>query len=422
MIFAIALVLVCAGVYFVTSIDWADRGRAATSEKSQPPASTVAASAVSAAGDSLPESAAPASPRQRRSNPRGILRSDVVPVVVAPVKKGEVPIFLSGIGTVQAYNTVNIESQVDGYIKSMNFVEGQDVKVGDPLVLIDPTTYEAKLDEAKGLKAKAQAELDNAKANLWRSEQLLAKDFSTQKAIDAATAQVGLYTAEIAQYEGQIKYAQAQLDFATIRSPINGRTGIRNVDPGNLIRTGSHTNIVTVVQLQPIYVIISLPAKELERNNVIAGLSDLPVYAFAENGVTPLGRGKVQTVNNMVSTSTGTINLKASFPNERFKLWPGDFVDCRVEVDRRRDGLTVPSAALRHGPTGDFVWTVLPNNTAEPKRVRVKQTLGDTTLIEQGLEGDEKVVVDGYYRLQVGSKVEITTPAKLEGPELSKAE
>ena len=227
-----------------------------------------------------------------------------MPVVVAPVKKGEVPIFLSGIGTVQAYNTVNIESQVDGYIKSMNFVEGQDVKVGDPLVLIDPTTYEAKLDEAKGLKAKAQAELENAKANLWRSEQLLAKDFSTQKAIDAATAQVGLYTAEIAQYEGQIKYAQAQLDFATIRSPINGRTGIRNVDPGNLIRTGSHTNIVTVVQLQPIYVIISLPAKELERNNVIAGLSDLPVYAFAENGVTPLGRGKVQTVNNMVSTST----------------------------------------------------------------------------------------------------------------------
>ena len=151
MIFAIALVLVCAGVYFVTSIDWADRGRAATSEKSQPPASTVAASAVPAAGDSLPESAAPASPRQRRSNPRGILRSDVVPVVVAPVKKGEVPIFLSGIGTVQAYNTVNIELQVDGYIKSMNFVEGQDVKVGDPLVLIDPTTYEAKLDEAKGL-------------------------------------------------------------------------------------------------------------------------------------------------------------------------------------------------------------------------------------------------------------------------------
>jgi len=409
MVLAVALMVFCAAIYFGSSLDWAGHGQAATSENSE---------AVSAP----PDARAIASPDQRpRNRPRGNLRPEVVPVTVVPVKKGEVPIYLSGIGTVQAYNTINLESQVDGYIKSMNFVEGQDVKIGDPLVIIDPKVYEARLEEAQGLKAKAQADLEDAKANLWRAQQLLAKDFATQKAIDTATAAVGRYTAEVAQYDGQIKYAQAQLDFATIRSPINGRTGIRNVDPGNLIRAGAHTNIVTIVQLQPIWVVISLPAKELERNNVAPGLSNLTVYAFAENGVTLLGRGKVQTINNMVNTATGTINLKASFPNERYKLWPGDFVDCKVVVDTRRDGLTIPTAALRHGPHGDFVWTVTPENTAQPKRVRVKQTLGDTTLIDLGLEGDEKVVVDGYYRLQVGSRVEITT-SRVEGPEASRTE
>jgi multidrug efflux system membrane fusion protein len=405
---AIALALVCAATYFLSSADWSERGEAATSV-SLPPSPT-------AAGSRIPETPFAYS----RNDERAPLRLDVVPVVVAPVKKGDVPIYLSGIGTVQAYNTIAVKSQVDGVIKSMNFQEGQDVKIGDPLVIIDPEVYEAALEEAKALKAKAEALLENAKSNFWRSQQLLAKDFATQRTMDEQAMLVAQYTAEIAQYEGKIRYAQAQLDYATIRAPINGRTGIRNVDPGNLIRAADNTTIVTVDQLQPIWVIISLPAKEIERNNITPGLSDLPAFAFAENGITPLGRGQIQTVDNKIDPSTGTVKFKASFPNEQLKLWPGDFVDCRVMVEKRRDGLTVPNVALRHGPNGDFVWTVAPNNTAQPKRVRVKQTLGDTTLIDEGLDGDEMVVVSGYNRLQVGSRVEITPASRSERPEISR--
>jgi membrane fusion protein, multidrug efflux system len=401
MILAVALVLVCAATYFGTSINWTERGQAAT-----PPA---AAPGVAANGSADNDGAGSASLGSDRRNLRRQLRPDTVPVVVAAVKKSEVPIYLSGIGTVLAYNTVDVKSQVDGVIKGMNFQEGQDVKIGDKLVLIDPDIYQAKLEEAKGLKAKAEALLENAKSNLWRDQQLLAKDFATQKQTDEQIALVGQYTAEIAQFDGQIKYAQAQLDFATIRSPINGRTGIRKVDPGNLIRAADNTNIVTITQLQPIYVIINVPAKELEGYDVTSGLSTLPALAYSENGVTLLGRGQVQTVNNMVNTQTGTINLKASFPNENYKLWPGDFVDCKIIVEKRRDGLTIPTAAVRHGPKGDFAWVVKPDNTAEMRRIKVKQTVGERTVIDFGLEADEKVVVEGYYLLQVGSRVEIVT-------------
>jgi multidrug efflux system membrane fusion protein len=408
-VLAVALVLVCAATYFGTAFDWTERGQAATPPANasiNPPPEGVAPDKSGAAN---PSSASLTPERRDNNNVRRPQRSDAVPVVVAPVKKSEVPVYLSGIGTVLAYNTIEVKSQVDGVIKGINFQEGQDVKIGDPLIIIDPDIYQAKLEEAKGLKAKAQALLENAKSNLWRDQQLLAKDFATQKQTDEQTALVGQYTAEIAQYDGQIKYAQAQLDFATIRSPINGRTGIRKVDPGNLIRAADNTTIVTLTQLQPIYVIITVPAKELESYDVTSGVSSLPALAYSENGTTLLGRGQVQTVNNMVNTTTGTINLKASFANEQYKLWPGDFVDCKIIVEKRRDGLSIPTAAVRHGPRGDYAWVVQPNSTVEMRRIKVKQTVGDRTLIDFGLDADEKVVVEGYYLLQVGSHVEIVT-------------
>lgn len=334
-------------------------------------------------------------------------RSRVVRVAVMPVRRGEVPIYLSGIGTVQAYYTVNLKSQVDGVILKMPFEEGQDVKAGDPVVIIDPQTYQAKLEQAQAAKMRATTQLENAKANLWRDQELLKHDYTTQKQTDRDQMLVEQYSADVAQYDAEIKYAQAQLDYATIRSPINGRIGIRNVDPGNLIRAADNTTLVTVVQLQPISVIITVAAKELERNNISLGLTNLPVVAYSENGVTPLGRGQVQTVNNTVDQTTGTIKLKASFGNEQYKLWPGDFVDCKVMVDRRNDGLTVPSAAVHHGPKGDFVWVIKPDNIAELRLVRVRQALGGTSLVEGNLQASENVVLDGYQRLQVGSRVEI---------------
>ena len=330
-----------------------------------------------------------------------------VPVVVAPVHQAEVPILLSGIGTVLAYYTVDAKALVDGIILKVNFQEGQDVKIGDPLVTIDPTPYEARVEQWQAAKKRAQAQLENAKTNLWRDQQLLSHNFATQKQTDATQELVDQYTADIAEDEAQIKFAQYQLDNTVLRSQINGRTGIRHVDPGNLIRAADNTNIVTVVQMQPISVIVTVPAKALAQAGISPGESDLTVYAYTQDGVTLLDTGKIFTVNNVVDPATGTIKLKANFPNERSKLWAGDFVDCKVVVGVRHDGLTVPTTAIHEGPKGSFVWVVAPDGTAQPRGVAVKQTTGDTALIDRGLQANEKVVVEGQFYLHAGARVNV---------------
>jgi multidrug efflux system membrane fusion protein len=349
-------------------------------------------------------------------------RGPTVRVVAAPVTEATVPILLSGIGTVIPYNTVDTKAQVDGVIMRLNFVEGDDVKIGDALVTIDPTPYEARVLQWQAKKQRATAQLENAKVNLWRDQQLLAKDFATQKQTDAETALVGQYTADIAEADAQIKFAQNQLDNTVIRSPINGRSGIRRVDPGNYIRAADNTNIVTVVQTQPISVIITVPATALSQAGVSSGMVELPVSAYAQDGTTLLDRGKVQVVNNVVDPATGTIKLKADFPNERNKLWPGDFVDCKVEVESRHDGLTIPAIAVQHGPKGDFVWVINEDSVAEPRPVRVKQILSETALIDRGLQVEEIVVTEGQYYLRSGSRVEVARELPGERPEAFSSE
>jgi multidrug efflux system membrane fusion protein len=386
---------------------WAERGQAAPGDAKSTQVNT-----------------APEAPRAKGAKSFEFAPSAAkpVPVVATTVRQGEVPIYLSGLGTVQAYYSVDVKSQVDGIIQRINFQEGQDVKAGDVLIILDPQQYEARLEEAQAKKARAVAQLENAKLNLTRNEELLKKDFATQKETDRTKMLVEQFTAEIAQYDADIKYAQTQLNFATIRSPINGRIGIRKVDPGNFIRVADNKTIVTIVQLQPISVIITLPAKSLQRTGVSIGQADLPVIAYAENGVTPLGRGTVQMVDNTVDPATGTIKVKASFANNQGRLWPGDFVDCRVIVEQRRDGLTIPTAAVRHGPRGDFVWLIEPDNTVKIRPVKVRQTLGGTSVIEVGLSADEKVVLDGYARLAPGSRVEIVPARTDDASRLSRVE
>jgi multidrug efflux system membrane fusion protein len=405
------LALVAVGIYFLSPAGGLLGGHAATTAATPPPAP------ARSAGERT------ASTREKAG--RGLRRplgTEAVPVVVAPAKVSDVPVYLSGIGTVIAYNTIDMKSQVDGVILKMNFQEGDNVKAGDPLIIIDPEPYQARLEQWQAAKLRAQAELDNAKTNLWRYQQLATHDFATQKQVDNTSALVEQYTADVAEDDAKIKFAQTELNFTVMKSPINGQTGIRHVDPGNLIRAADNKNIVTVVQLQPIFVIITLAATELAAAGVSQGLSKLPVFAYAENGKTQLDRGTVQTINNEVDPATGTIKLKASFPNERLKLWPGSFTDCRVMVEKRRNGVTVPATAIRHGPKGDFVWLVRPDNTAETRAVAVKQTLGDTALLERGLQGGEQVVVEGQYYLQTGRQVEIVTKEPGDESELSSAE
>jgi multidrug efflux system membrane fusion protein len=337
-----------------------------------------------------------------------------VPVVVAAARTEDVPITLSAIGTVQAYNTVNVQSQVDGQISQILFQEGQDVKAGDKLAIIDPRPYQAQLQQQVAARMRDQALLQGARLDLARYIELVKKNYATQQQVDQQQAQVGQYEGAVLNDEAQISYAQTQLGFTTIVSPIDGRVGIRQVDVGNFVRAAQGTTIVVVTQLKPISVIFTVSAEAVERSKLDLGVAHVPVIALGQDNVTELDRGSADVVDNMVDQTTGTIKLKANFPNAALKLWPGNFVNGRLIVDTRRDGVTVPSVAVRHGPGCDFAWVVRPDNTAITRCVTVGQTFGDRILIEKGLAKGAQVVVDGQYRLDEGSKVEIThrPPAK----------
>jgi multidrug efflux system membrane fusion protein len=331
-----------------------------------------------------------------------------VPVVVAAARTEDVPIYLSGIGTVQAYNTVNVQTQVDGQISQILFREGQDVKAGDKLVIIDPRPYQAQLQQQIAARLRDQALLQGARLDLVRYAELVKKDYATQQQVDQQQAQVGRYQGAVLNDEAQIAYAQTELGFTTITSPIDGRVGIRQVDVGNFVRAAQGTTIVVVTQLRPISVIFTVSAAAVERSGLDLGIAHVPVIALAQDNTTELDRGTTDVVDNMVDQTTGTIKLKASFPNDALKLWPGNFVNGRLIVDTRRDAVTVPSVAVRHGPRCDFAWIVRPDQIAVTRCVTVGQTFADRTLIEKGLAKGTKVVVDGQYRLDEGSKVEIT--------------
>jgi multidrug efflux system membrane fusion protein len=341
-----------------------------------------------------------------------------VPVVVTTARIEDVPIYLSGIGTVQAYNTVSVKTKVDGEITQILFREGQDVKVGDPLAVIDPRPYEAQLQQQKAAKQKDQALLDGALLDLARYQNLVLRDFASRQSVDQQKALVEQYRGQLARDDAQIRYAETQVSFTRITSPINGRVGIRQVDSGNYLRASDNTTIVVITQLQPISAVFTLSAAAVAGTHMIPGTAHLPVTALAADDRTELDKGTIDLVDNQVDQATGTIKLKASFPNAAIALWPGNFVNGRLVVDTRHDGLTVPSAAVRHGPRGDFVWLLHPDKTAESKGVVVGQVFNGRTLIERGLQRGDQVVLDGYYRLENGSPVEITRtePATSQRP------
>jgi multidrug efflux system membrane fusion protein len=341
-----------------------------------------------------------------------------VPVVAAIVGAEDVPIYLSGIGTVQAYNTVNVKTRIDGAITQILFQEGQDVKAGDALAIIDPRPFEAQLQQQVAARQKDQAALEGALLDLHRYENLVIKSYASQQSLDQQKAVVDQTRAQILSDEAQIRYAQTQLDYTRILSPISGRTGIRQIDVGNIVHASDNATIVVVSQLQPISIVFTLAASAVGQTRLTLGTAHLPVIALAQDDKTTLDRGFVELVDNQVDQTTGTIKLKASFPNTNLRLWPGNFVNGRVIVDTRHDGLMLPSAAIRHGPRGDFAWVIRPDHTVEAKNVTVGQAFDGRSYIERGLTRGDQVVIDGYFRLENGTKIDIvkTEPAKPTTP------
>jgi membrane fusion protein, multidrug efflux system len=354
----------------------------------------------------------------RRAGAQG--GNSAVPVVAGSVQKKDVPIYLDGIGTVQAFNMVTIKPRVDGQIQEIAFKEGQDVKQGDLLAFIDPRPYQAALDQAIGKKAQDVAQLANARTVFQRDSELLAKKVLDQQTYDTQRYQVDQFDAAIKTDDANIESAQVQLNYTRVTAPIDGRVGVRLVDVGNIVHATDTTGIVVITQLHPISVIFTLPQQQLQQVNDEVGKGTLKVLAVDRDNSKPLGEGSLAVVDNQIDPQTGTFKLKATFPNDELKLWPGQFVNARLLVKVQKDGLVVPASVVQRGPQGTFAYVINQKKTAEMRPIKVGQIEGGSALIEEGLKEGEQVVVDGYYKLQPGARVDITNPQPNQSPTIGK--
>jgi len=326
------------------------------------------------------------------------------------VGRQDVPIYLNGLGTVQASFTVGIHSQVDGKLQEVLFTEGQHVKKGDVLAKIDPRLFQAALDQAKAKKAQDQAQLTSAEKDLARSKTLVLSNITSQQIVDQQQAKVDQLKAAIAADEAMIQTAQTQLEYTTITAPSDGRMGVRLVDPGNIVHANDQGSLATLVLTQPTAVMFTLPARYLDDVRDAMARGPVEVTAYDQDNRRALATGKLLLVDNVIDQATATIRLKAMFPNEDEKLWPGEFVNAHVLLDTRGNAVVVPSAAVQRGPQGLFVWTVTAKNLAEPRPIEVGPTYEGLTVVASGLSGGERIVTDGQYKLQRDAPVTVTSP------------
>jgi multidrug efflux system membrane fusion protein len=328
-----------------------------------------------------------------------------VPVTVAVAARQDVPVYLTGIGAVQAWFTVKVHSQVDGKLEDVLFTEGQHVKKGDVLATIDPRLFQAALDQAKAKKAQDEALLVAAEKDLTRDKMLITRSAVSEQTLDQQVAKVDQLKASITADEAAIETAQTQLDYTKITAPTDGRIGIRLVDPGNLVHASDAGAIAMLALMQPTAVVFTLPSRVLPEIRAAMARGPVEVSAFDQNNRETLAIGTLLLVDNSVDQATSTLRLKASFPNEDEKLWPGDFVNARLLVETRKDVIAVPSSAVQRGPQGLFTWIVTGKNTAEPRPIEAGPTSGNLTIITSGVSGGERVVTDGQYKLQRGVPV-----------------
>jgi multidrug efflux system membrane fusion protein len=354
-------------------------------------------------------------PQQRQG--RGFRGDDgPVPVIAAATRRTDVPVYLDGVGTTRALNTVTVRPQVDGRLISINFKEGEDVERGHLLARIDPTTYQAAYDQAVAKKAQDEAQLANARLDLDRYQRLSATNSIARQQYDTQKATVAQLEAQVKLDQAAIDNAKAILEYTTITAPIAGRTGIRLVDQGNLLRASDSSGIVVITQLRPISVLFTLPQQQLGEVNRAFAEGALPVEAFGADNKTVIDRGTLQVVDNQVDQATGTIKLKAEFPNSTLPLWPGQFVNGQLLIDTLRQVVVAPTAAVQRGPNGTFVFVVQPDNKVAVRPVTVAQQDENQTVIATGLQADERVVTTGFARLTAGSEVAVTNAETVPSP------
>jgi multidrug efflux system membrane fusion protein len=335
-----------------------------------------------------------------------------IPVAAVAVRQGDMPVHLTGLGSVTAFNTVTVRSRVDGQWIKVAFQEGQIVHEGDLLAAIDPRPFQVQLTQAEGQMARDAAQLKDAKINLERYRELLAKQFISKQQFDDQAAQVGQYEGAVKADQGLIDSAKLQLTYCRITAPISGRVGLRLVDAGNIVHTSDQNGLVVITQVQPIAVLFTIPEDNLPPvlKKLRAG-ERLPVEAYDRAGQTKLATGSLLTVDNQIDQSTGTSRLKAVFQNEDHELFPNQFVNVRLLLDVKKEVAIIPVVALQRGPQGMFVYVVKTDKTVEVRQVTVGPTEGNNASIEAGVSPEELVVVDGADKLRAGSTVRMETPA-----------
>jgi membrane fusion protein, multidrug efflux system len=326
-----------------------------------------------------------------------------IPVKISPVAKADFPVYLTGLGTVQGFNTVQVRTRVDGQIDKVAFKEGQLVNQGDLLVEIDPRPYQATLDQAKAKKAQDEANLANANLDLQRYTKL--GEFATRQQTDTQRSTVAQLTAQIAADDAAIFNAQTQLDYTQVKAPISGIASLRQVDIGNIVNASTQTGIVSIAQIEPIAVIFTAPEDQLPYINEGQAVAPLKVTALTTDGKKSLAEGSLAVVNNQVDTTSGTIRLKAVFDNKNHALWPGQSVSTRLLVKTLKDATVVPDDAIQHSNDGLFAYTVNQDNKAELRKVKVSYSIDGRSVVDEGLSAGQQVITGNQFKVQPGSLV-----------------
>lgn len=345
--------------------------------------------------------------RDGTAAPKIAAKSGPAPVTVTEVKRADFPVYLLGLGTVQPYRTVTLRSRVDGQITKVAFRQGQMVKEGDLLIEIDKRPYQAALDQVKAKKQLDQATLANAQKDLERYLKAGALAASQQQ-IDTQQTLVVQQQAQISADDAAIESAQTQLDYTTIKSPLTGKIGFRTVDPGNIVHAADQTGIVTIVQLQPISVVLTAPEEQIPKINAALAAGVVPVDAFSSDGLKTLAHGHLAFIDNSVAQATGTIGMKATFQNDDQVLYPGLSVAAQTLLETLKGVIVVPEGVVQHGPNGLFAFVVGSDNTVSVAPIKVSQTGNGEAVVSDGLTEGQKVVVEGQYRLVPGSKIQAT--------------